>query len=165
MPGEQLSQLLAPLVRVSIGKGCKHKLSSSSSRSLAGRACGSGALSSGLWVRFVEAEVAARLLERSSLWLGGSVRLPMSRSPHTQQHSTEPEPPSRTSRLSQSPLHSVLYLRALSILSDVSPAAPNPGRPLVRTMEGAPPIGAAAGLAAANGSGPVLRVMLPALRV
>lgn len=62
-------------------------------------------------------------------------------------------------------LHSLLYLRALSILSDVSHAAPNRRGSLVRTMEGSRPIGAAAGLAAANGDGAVLRVMLPALRV
>lgn len=62
-------------------------------------------------------------------------------------------------------LHSLLYLRALSILSDVSRAAPNRRSSLVRTMEGPGPIGAAAGLAAANGDGAVLRVMLPAPRV
>lgn len=62
-------------------------------------------------------------------------------------------------------LHSLLYLRALSILSDVSRAAPNRRSSLVRTMEGPRPIGAAARLAAANGDGAVLRVMLPALRV
>lgn len=62
-------------------------------------------------------------------------------------------------------LRSLLYLRALSLLGDVSRGAPNPRRSLVRTMGAPGPIGAALGLAAANGRGAVQRVMLPAPRV
>lgn len=62
-------------------------------------------------------------------------------------------------------LRSLLYLRALSILSDVSRVTPNRRSSLVRTMEGPRPMDAAAALAAANEDGAVFRVMLPALRV
>lgn len=62
-------------------------------------------------------------------------------------------------------LRSLLYLRALSILSDVSRVTPNRRSSLVRTMEGPRPIDEAAALAVANEDGAVFRVMLPALRV